>query len=36
MNCKEMLGMNSIKKGFEDWGVLLAIYKLIVFENRVM
>jgi hypothetical protein len=31
-----MHGVNNIKKGFEEWGVLFAIYKLVVFENRVM
>jgi hypothetical protein len=28
--------MNNIKKGFEDWGLLLAIHKQVLFENRVM
>ena len=28
--------MNDIKKDFEAWGVLFAIYKLVLFENRVM
>jgi hypothetical protein len=31
-----MCGMNNIKNGFKDWGVLFAIYKLVLFENRVM
>jgi len=33
MDCKEMHGMDSIEKGFEDWGVLFAIHKLVLFEN---
>jgi hypothetical protein len=36
MDCKKMYGMNNIKRGFEDLGVLFAIYKLVLFENRVM
>jgi len=36
MDCKKMYWMNNIKKGFQDWGVLFAIYKLLLFENRVM
>ena len=28
--------MDNIRKGAEDWGVLFAVYKLIVFENRAM
>ena len=31
-----MHGMSDIKKGFEDWGVVFAIYKLVLFENTVM
>ena len=31
-----MHGMNNIKKGFSDWGVLFALYKLVLFENRMM
>ena len=28
--------MKNMKNGFEDWGVLCAIYKLVLFElNRV-
>jgi len=26
--------MSDIKKDYEDWGVLFAIYKLVLFENR--
>jgi hypothetical protein len=28
--------MKNIKKGFGDGGVLFAIHKLVLFENRVM
>jgi hypothetical protein len=31
-----MHGMENIKKGFEDWGLLFAIYKVVLCENRVM
>jgi len=31
-----MRGMNIIKNGFEHWGVLFAIYKLVLFDNRMM
>jgi hypothetical protein len=36
MDCKKMRGMNNIKNGFKDWGLLFAIYKLVLFENQVM
>ena len=36
MDYKEMHGMSNIKKGFEAWGVLRAIYKLIMFEKWMM
>ncbi len=31
-----MYGINNIKKGFSDWGVLFALYKLVLLQNRVM
>jgi len=36
VECKKMHGMNDIKKDFEAWRVLFAIYKLVLFESRVM
>ncbi len=27
--------MNNIEKGFKEWGVFFAVYKMVLFENRV-
>ena len=31
-----MHDMNNIEKGFNEWRVFFAIYKLVLFEDRVM